>query len=133
MYCWARTRLETTRVSRATMADTETPMATVTVSSEAPVTATIEHRQQEQGEGDEDVHGRRHRVIQPAAREGRRQSHGHADGGAHHDGPEAHHQRDTGAHHDLAEEVPAQPVRAEEVGETRALQAAATRVAGVER
>ena len=41
MYCCASTRLETTRVSRATIADTETPMATVTVTSEAPVTATI--------------------------------------------------------------------------------------------
>ncbi len=40
MYCWARTRLETTRVSRATIAETDNPMATVTVSSEDPVTAT---------------------------------------------------------------------------------------------
>ena len=41
MYCCASTRLATTRVRRATMADTETPIATVTVRSEAPVTATM--------------------------------------------------------------------------------------------
>ena len=91
-----------------------------------------QHRQQQQGgKGDEDVHGGRHGVVHPAAREGRGQADGHADGRAHHDRPEAHDEGDAGAHHELGEEIAAQPVGAQEVGKAGALQAAATGVVGV--
>ncbi len=90
-----------------------------------PLHCHDQHGEQQHGKGDQDVHRRRTSCRPPSRRQSRgREPDGHADGGAHPDGPDASHQGDARADHDLREQVAAQPVRARASGRPWAFKAA---------